>query len=143
MSEHWCSVVRQLAPEHYLMKGIIKMDYSDLTQLWTFCYSREDTYIKIIAAILDSASHLERLIQKCEWHFLTCPATRAFTLGVLWEFFTKTDSFSYCGWNICVSQVNKPRIIEIRMGVDIIITWIASANFFETFKFRFTFVFVW
>ena len=44
------------------MKRIIKMDYSDLTQLWTFCYSMEDTYIKIIAAILDSASHLERLI---------------------------------------------------------------------------------
>ena len=40
------------------------MDYSDLTQLWTFCYGREDTYIKIITAILDSASHLERLIQK-------------------------------------------------------------------------------
>ena len=74
MSEYWCSTVRlldqftlpvrQLAPEHYLMKRIIKMDYSDLTLLWPFCYSREDTYIKIIAAILDSASHLERLIQK-------------------------------------------------------------------------------
>ena len=74
MSEYWCSAfrlldqftfpVRQLAREHYSMTRIIKMDYSDLTQLWTFCYSREDTYIKIIAAILDSAWHLERLIKK-------------------------------------------------------------------------------
>ena len=76
LSEYWCSAVRlsdqftfpvrQLGPEQYLIKRIIKMDYSDLTQLWTFCYSREDTYIKINAAILDSASHLERLIQKIE-----------------------------------------------------------------------------
>ena len=73
---YWCSTVRlldqftfpvrQLALEHYLMKRIIKMDYSDLPQLWTFCYSRDDIYIKIIAAILDSASHSERLIQKIE-----------------------------------------------------------------------------
>ena len=56
------------------------MDYSDLTQLWTLCYSREDTFIKIIATILDSASHLERLIQKIEWHFLRRPAIGAFTL---------------------------------------------------------------
>ena len=65
------------------------MDYSDLTQLWTFCYSREDTYIKIIAAILDSASHLERLIQKIEWHFLTRAAIGAFTLvneGNVWKY---------------------------------------------------------
>ena len=90
MFEYWCSAVRlldqftlpvrQLAPEHYLMKRIIKTDYSDLTQLWTFCYSREDTYIKIIASILDSASYLERLIQKIEWHFLRRPAIGAFTL---------------------------------------------------------------
>ena len=76
MSEYWCSAVRlldqftlpvrQLASEHYLMKTIIKMGYSDLTQLWAFCYSREDTYIRIIAAILDSASHLERLMQKID-----------------------------------------------------------------------------
>ena len=76
LSEYWCSAlrlldkftfpVRQLAPGHYLMKRIIKMDYSDLTQLSTFFYSREDTNIKIIAEILDSASHLERLIQKME-----------------------------------------------------------------------------
>ena len=90
MSEYWYSAVRlldqftfpvrQLTPEHYLIKRIIKMDYSDLTQLWTFCYSREDTYIKIIAAILDSASHLERLIQKIECLFLRRPAIGAFTL---------------------------------------------------------------
>ena len=76
LSLYWCSAVRlldqftfpvrQLAPEHYLLKRTIKMDYSDLTQLWTFFYSKEDTYIKIIAAILDSASPLERLIQKIE-----------------------------------------------------------------------------
>ena len=76
LSEYWCSAirlleqfifpVRLLAPKHYFMKKIIKMFYSDLTQLWTFCYSREDTYIKTIAAILDSASHLKRSIQKIE-----------------------------------------------------------------------------
>ena len=92
MSEYWCSavrlldqftfLVRQLAPEHYFMKRIIKINYSDLTQLWTFCYSRKDTYIKIIAAILDSAWHLERLIQKIEWNFLRRPAIGNFTLRV-------------------------------------------------------------
>ena len=101
MSDYWCSAVRlldqftfpvrQLAPEHYLMKRIIQMDYSDLTQLWTFCYSREDTYIKIIAAILDSASHLERLIQKIEWHFLRCPAIGAFTLLCHFREYNRTE----------------------------------------------------
>ena len=33
--------VQQLAPEHYLMKRIIKMDYSDLTQFWILFFSLE------------------------------------------------------------------------------------------------------
>ena len=71
LSEYWCSAVRlldqftfpfrQLAPEHYLMKRIIKMDYSDLTQLWTFCYSREDTYINFLRRPAIGAFTLLRL----------------------------------------------------------------------------------
>ena len=72
------------------------MDYSDLGQLWTFCYSREDTYIKIIAAILDFASHLERLIQKIEWHFVRHPAIGAFTLK------KKINYFFSNSWHIAI-----------------------------------------
>ena len=77
------------------------MDYSDLRQLWTFCYSREDTYIKIIAAILDSASHLGRLYKKLLRHFLTRPAIGAFTLLTI----NFKDIFAILHHNYCRKYV--------------------------------------